>query len=632
MGRKEYTMRSFIAISLLLLVVVCTYLGAAAAEQLPVTDPVRGIAEDQDNIIWIASEGGIYSYDGTNWRRYSSEETGKPGDRADTFRAVAVDHDNVKWFGYTSPVLSFDGETWTSYTDEGPYEYSVSHIAVDHDNVKWFGTIGGGVWRYDGETWTQYTTFTSGLRSGGVYEENGVEKDMGNHVTGIAVDANNVKWFSSYAGVSSFDGENWISYDGTSTGLGIFVDLANSVWFGAVEGTFRFNGSEWETMLSTLTSVFSFDEDSNGYLWTSIALHYDGETWYRHLIDTSNLPESPRYFYKNFFDSNDTAWIGTDAGLLRCDYETLEAVAKLFVDAKISTKYIDETSTIHHINGDMHTHDNVAALAEDAAGKIWCATVDSGVGQYDDNVWIVYNTATSGIASDSTRALAVDGNNTVWIGTNAGVSRFDGATWTTFTSADGLAHDDVRALAVDRDGVLWIGTMNGVSRYSGSEWLTFGTADGLANNEIISIAVDDNNVKWFGGNTAGVTRYDGDTMSIITTDDGLADNHVPSIAVYDDIILFATGVVSVYDGDKWKYVSKDDRLGTNDIFEVYIDNEGNRWYGSRTTDLYYSRGPRFRESVNDRYDVFGRDVKVFMVDSSERWWIGTSTGLSCYDP
>ena len=624
-------MRSFFYINFFLLIVVCFCVQTVSGEQLPVTAEVRGIAEDKDKIIWIASEDGIFSYDGTNWSKFTSEETGKPGDRADTFRAVAVDQDNVKWFGFISPVLSFDGETWTSYTDEGPYEYSVSCIAVDHDNIKWFGTLGGGVWSYDGETWTQYTTFNSGLASAGVSENNGVVTDFGNTITGIAVDSNNMMWFSSYGGASCYDGENWLSYEETSTGLSIYVDRENYVWFGHIKSTLRYNGTEWETALSNLSSVYSFDEDSNGYLWTSSMINYDGENWYRHIIDTSDLAERPIHFYKIFFDSHNTAWLGTDTGLLHYDYETLESVAKLYVDAKISTSYIDDTSTIHHISGDMQTYDNVAALAEDYTGNIWCATVDNGVGQFDGSAWTLYNTLTSGIISNSTRALVVDGNNMVWVGTDAGISRFDGSEWTTFTSGDGLADDDVRALALDKDGTLWIGTMNGVSHYIGSEWRTFGTEDGLADSEIISIAVDDNNVKWFGGNTSGVTRYDGDTMSIFTTKNGLFDNHVPSIAVYDDIVLFATGIISVYDGERWKYVSTDTRLGSNDIFNVYIDKGGNRWYGSRTTDLYYSVGPRFTESVKIRYDVFGRDVKVFMIDSSDRWWIGTSTGLSCYD-
>ena len=44
-------------------------------------------------------------------------------------------------------------------------------------------------------------------------------------------------------------------------------------------------------------------------------------------------------------------------------------------------------------------------------------------------------------------------------------SRFDGKTWTTYTTADGLAGDSVSAIAVGPDGSVWFGTGSSVSRY-----------------------------------------------------------------------------------------------------------------------------------------------------------------------
>jgi ligand-binding sensor domain-containing protein len=57
------------------------------------------------------------------------------------------------------------------------------------------------------------------------------------------------------------------------------------------------------------------------------------------------------------------------------------------------------------------------------------------------------------------------GGGAVWFGTTGGASRFDGETWTTYTTADGLAHDQVNAIAIGPDGAVWFGTSGGVSRY-----------------------------------------------------------------------------------------------------------------------------------------------------------------------
>jgi ligand-binding sensor domain-containing protein len=64
-------------------------------------------------------------------------------------------------------------------------------------------------------------------------------------------------------------------------------------------------------------------------------------------------------------------------------------------------------------------------------------------------------------------AIAIDRQGTLWIGTDAGVSRFDGTRFRNFTTLDGLFHDAVYAVAIDRTGAKWFGTYGGVSRYTG---------------------------------------------------------------------------------------------------------------------------------------------------------------------
>src|SRR2546426_1185637 len=56
--------------------------------------------------------------------------------------------------------------------------------------------------------------------------------------------------------------------------------------------------------------------------------------------------------------------------------------------------------------------------------------------------------------------------------------------WQRFNIADGLAGDNVYAILEDRAGNLWFSTLSGgVSRYDGASWRTFTTADGLASND-----------------------------------------------------------------------------------------------------------------------------------------------------
>lgn len=59
-------------------------------------------------------------------------------------------------------------------------------------------------------------------------------------------------------------------------------------------------------------------------------------------------------------------------------------------------------------------------------------------------------------------ALCQDSKGAIWIGTAAGLNRFDGRYMTSLSAGQfGLQGDSVSALAVDNQGKLWVGTLNG---------------------------------------------------------------------------------------------------------------------------------------------------------------------------
>ena len=62
----------------------------------------------------------------------------------------------------------------------------------------------------------------------------------------------------------------------------------------------------------------------------------------------------------------------------------------------------------------------------------------------------------------------------------------------------------------DKTGNLWFGTQGGgVSRYDGKSFTTFSTTQGLANNWVNNIVEDKAGNLWFGTLGGGVSRYDG---------------------------------------------------------------------------------------------------------------------------
>ncbi|AEV99346.1 hypothetical protein A4D02_34085 [Niastella koreensis] len=68
--------------------------------------------------------------------------------------------------------------------------------------------------------------------------------------------------------------------------------------------------------------------------------------------------------------------------------------------------------------------------------------------------------------------------------------------YTHYDSKDGLAGVTVYSMAQDKDGFLWLGTENGLSRFDGTHFKNFTREDGLPDNEIIQVFADSKGRVW----------------------------------------------------------------------------------------------------------------------------------------
>ena len=70
-----------------------------------------------------------------------------------------------------------------------------------------------------------------------------------------------------------------------------------------------------------------------------------------------------------------------------------------------------------------------------------------------------------GLSQNAGLALLQDRNGYMWIGTQDGLNRYDGQTFTVYKNdpenPDSLSHNSVIAIAEDQEGMLWLGTWGG---------------------------------------------------------------------------------------------------------------------------------------------------------------------------
>src|SRR5262249_31284204 len=113
-----------------------------------------------------------------------------------------------------------------------------------------------------------------------------------------------------------------------------------------------------------------------------------------------------------------------------------------------------------------------------------------------------------GLPHNQVRCIFQTRDGYLWIGTQQGLARFDGLTFTPFSQHDTPVLPDnlITSFAETSDGSLWIGTSGGLARYQNGRFTEYGLADGLKAQTVNDLCVAPDGSLWIGGR-AGITRW-----------------------------------------------------------------------------------------------------------------------------
>lgn len=105
---------------------------------------------------------------------------------------------------------------------------------------------------------------------------------------------------------------------------------------------------------------------------------------------------------------------------------------------------------------------------------------------YSRQSWAMEN----GLPQNTIQALAQTQDGFLWLGTEAGLVRFDGVEFQTYdhNSSPALPGNDIRALLATKDGALWIGTNAGLARWKDGAIHVYTSNDGLPDNGVLALA------------------------------------------------------------------------------------------------------------------------------------------------
>lgn len=547
---------------------------------------VKDVLVDNAGNKWFGTTQGVQKFDGTTWTTYDTANSPLPNN---TVFALAQDNDGAIWMGTGFGCARFDGTSWQVFTDlgGGATDVAVRGIGVDSQNRIWtannpedYGTPGG-VSMYDGVIWT--------------YHNPDPGTSIGQYFLSLTVDDDDNVWAGSWTNwVFQFDGAIWTHFDGNNSGLvgknieAFTVDESGNVWIACHAtnpdpltcGIAKFDGATWTSYTSVNSGLpFSYVyamAASGGTLYCGTAdsgiAGFNGSTW--------NYYETENDLHSNWITSTAQGLVGGDTSLF---FGTAHVGVALF-DGTDWSSYTSANSGLGDPNiNDVHVSD----------GVLWAGSQYTGVWFYNGTSWGSYNSTNSDMLGNIVLSVTTDSKGDLWLGTSGwdgplgqdgAVSRFNGSTWTNYyLSNSGLIDDDGLNVAVDPMDMVWIGTEEGVSKFDGLfTWTNYNSSNsGLIEDHVQAIAFGATGVTWF-ATRGGVSSFDGAKWQNYTTADGLPSNTIQDIAVSGDMVWVATtaGAASFTADTGWTSYSPADGIADENVTTVYCENSDTVWFGT----------------------------------------------------
>jgi len=476
------------------------------------TNIVTCFRRDSKGKMWIGTQQGLFTFDGTNAIRHPisemrlSQPRRRHGDRPSisslryaSIGRVGEDSHGTIWFTTSGARLfRYDGKECRLLSEEDGFPSGPYPIYCDSRGNFWFGNWPGSdmvLTRFDGTSFVNYV-LEFGSKDTSIYDMPFIHRDM-----------NGVLWLGANKGVWRYDEstfQNYTAADGLPT-TAVTRTLATpegTVWFGGYRGASRFDG----TNFANLTP--------------------------EQLRGQTNLPLDRRYTYVNAIHLADDGaiWFGVQySGAVRWD----------------GTNF-----TRYFTNG-------VGRFDRAPDGKLWftqrTGSGSSGVSSvvnYDGKSFNRFGLKAVAVTNFLT-TVHCDAEGKVWFGSSGeGLIRYDGTNFTRLSTEQGLVDANVSLISSDPDGVLWIGTADGLSRYDGSAFVNYKGRDRIGRG-VNGIFRDSQGVRWF-GTEVGVTRFDGRVWSTLDSRDGLVANGVNDICESPRGVFWLTWCSWTFGCPKWK--------------------------------------------------------------------------------
>ena len=507
-----------------------------------VLNEVRSIAMDSQGNLWIANASLNYAFSylfklNTATGQWTSVSTGHQP------LEIAVGNNDHVFASMkdTGGIIEFNGASWVLHA-ASPRE--LSNIMQDAQGNVWAagsGINGDGLWKWNGSSWQNWPTI------GGTIT-----------VTGVGKDRDGVVYVSSwYGGIYKMINDNPVFFAAADNIPRDVIGRPNGdIWINnyggnGTLGTVRHYSAAGQLLSrmnifnSGLPDYFidRITRDSSGNMWFA-----SGEGGLSRMLGSNGAPDAATH-WRNWGAHNDGSepypWVGNEPM-----YSVFEDNNGIFwMGGNGVGRWNSVTGEFTNFwnwqNSNLDTS-GISAIAK-RQDTTWVGTAGSGVCWLSGNDWIRVLLSPTNYDANYVNAMAVDTANNLWVGSNYGLRKFVPGNNSTFTLYDttnsGLPSDYILDVKADPNGGIWIGTAAGLVRFDGVNWMTYNQANtGMpgvvvadvarrSSDGLIAIASNQGSTWPY---TGGVSTFDGTNWTHYTPDNSPL-THWQVVAVEFDV-------------------------------------------------------------------------------------------------
>lgn len=250
-------------------------------------------------------------------------------------------------------------------------------------------------------------------------------------------------------------------------------------------------------------------------------------------------------------------------------------------------------------------------------------------GQTEGYSAVLYDNS-NGLPTSEANAIAETSEGFIWIGSYAGLIRYDGNTFERLDSTGGIS--SIKCLHVDSRDRLWMGTNdNGVAVMDKGEFRFWGKMDGMKSAHTRAITEDENGTIYI-ATTCGIATIDADYNLAMLEDDLIAEANMRYITMGSDGLIYGLtnlgDIMTLKDGRLQSYIPAGENTVTGAVGAFYPDMYEPGMVYMQTVNYPFCRA-RMGDALTGIVEIDIQPLSTVQMISSidGKLWICASNGI-----